>query len=56
MLVHDTKLHMSFGYVTDVWKMFQSEGFNEIQGKIFLSFGKFFLPISTKIMNRILYI
>jgi len=36
--------------------MFQNEGFNEIQGKIFLSFDKFFLPNSTEIMNGILYI
>ena len=34
--------------------MFQNEGFNEIQGKIILSFNKFFLHISTEIMNGIL--
>jgi hypothetical protein len=56
MLVHDTKVHISLGYVMDVWKMFQSEGFNEIQGEIFLSFDKFFLPIYTEITNGILYI
>jgi hypothetical protein len=36
--------------------MFQNEGFNEIQGKMFLSLDKFFLPISTEIINGILYI
>jgi hypothetical protein len=36
--------------------MFQNEEFNEIQGKTFLSFDKFFLPISTEIMIGIPYL
>jgi hypothetical protein len=36
--------------------MFQNEEFNEIQGEIFLLFDKFFSPISTEIVNGILYI